>query len=617
VHRTAAKVILLGILLPAILLEIALQIAAYVVWRQGVRQLGSVELSLSTDEKRVLCIGDSYTYGYGASSQQWSYPAQLDGMLNSSNTGAWKIVNVGWPSRSSYDLLSDIERQLRDNRPQFVCILVGMNDRWQRASGSLNAGFGEFRWEWRTARLARVLYDRIRGSHEKASPAPPDTRPSGITTAASPAPPPTPQSPASKPLLRGWGAGSFFLKFDPNGLLVMRQGSLPYALDGDRIQVKMADGRTVSTRWKIADEQLCLWPEGGGNVILTPVQPRPPARSSSASADSLLAQGLQSLDAGDVDQGLKLIERATSLDPQNMGTRHMVVRSLCRIGRIEEARRQVQAVRAWYETNPESADAAETYAQSVFEVGDRALARELASSLIRAYPDRLRGWLLQCHLQMGAGTWHEAHESAEHAVQISTEGRERAGSLILRAMTRWAARPDEERERLRDLAEAWALGADQGGVSMELRREPVRLTMANVEWAIVEVKLSEEKAKSFRALAEEALQDDSAVAKVLEANLEALVSKCREHSAQAILITYPLWLKDVNWSVRRAVSRTGAWSIDASRVFGELLKTRDRSELFVPDAHCNNEGYRVLADLIGQEILAKTRGKIAPGEEVR
>src|SRR5262245_42576673 len=208
VPRTAAKVILLGILLPAILLEIGLQIAAYVVWRQGVRQLGSVELSLSTDEKRVLCIGDSYTYGYGASSQQWSYPAQLDGMLNSSNTGAWKIVNVGWPSRSSYDLLSDIERQLRDNRPQFVCILIGMNDRWQRASGSLNAGSGDFRWDGRTGRLGRVLYDRSRGSHEKA-PAPAVADPSGTTTAASPpspAPPAAPQSSASHPLLRGWGA---------------------------------------------------------------------------------------------------------------------------------------------------------------------------------------------------------------------------------------------------------------------------------------------------------------------------------------------------------------------------------------------------------------------------
>src|SRR4051812_37239704 len=55
-------------------------------------------------EPVVLCLGDSFTYGLGASDPAKSYPRQLETLLHQRGL-EWRVVNGGWPGRNSRDLL--------------------------------------------------------------------------------------------------------------------------------------------------------------------------------------------------------------------------------------------------------------------------------------------------------------------------------------------------------------------------------------------------------------------------------------------------------------------------------------------------------------------------------
>lgn len=122
--------------------------------------------------KLVLCVGDSFTYGLGASDpEKTSYPGRLGELLERSDPGRWQVVNEGYPGRNSRQLLERLGEQLDRLHPDFVCILVGLNDRWSHPErldldrdGA--AGGSSFRLEFRTLRLWRWLAGKFASSDE-------------------------------------------------------------------------------------------------------------------------------------------------------------------------------------------------------------------------------------------------------------------------------------------------------------------------------------------------------------------------------------------------------------------------------------------------------------------
>lgn len=99
---------------------------AYYAYRTSGTRAVSHDISVT----RILCVGDSFTFGMGAP-KGLSYPEQLEKMLRERRADRkFKVYNVGMPGNTSVKLLNRLEGQLDKYRPDFLIVLVGANDNY-------------------------------------------------------------------------------------------------------------------------------------------------------------------------------------------------------------------------------------------------------------------------------------------------------------------------------------------------------------------------------------------------------------------------------------------------------------------------------------------------------
>ena len=75
---------------------------------------------------RVICLGDSFTWGVGANAGTESYPRVLESLLNSTTPGRFRVVNVGVPGLSASGILRRMQDYVKRDVDLFI-ILAGMN----------------------------------------------------------------------------------------------------------------------------------------------------------------------------------------------------------------------------------------------------------------------------------------------------------------------------------------------------------------------------------------------------------------------------------------------------------------------------------------------------------
>jgi tetratricopeptide (TPR) repeat protein len=135
------KIILisLGLLFSLIFCEIFLCIFA-----AGNRALFLPKYDLTKIDKNnlvVFCLGDSCTYGIGAGFK-YSYPAQLEKILNKTNKGRQvRVFNFGVPGYNSFQTLQTLKRETAQLKPDIVILLCGSNDNWNFNSVPLKHSF--------------------------------------------------------------------------------------------------------------------------------------------------------------------------------------------------------------------------------------------------------------------------------------------------------------------------------------------------------------------------------------------------------------------------------------------------------------------------------------------
>ena len=127
-HRKRKKILILfGLLLSFVIVEIGLRGAGYVFYRSNLRR-NNASRDYAKRTVRILCVGDSFTAGLGAS-HDTSYPAHLDRVLRRNNPDMRFVVyNCGIPGQISSELSERLNKNLQRFMPDLLIVLVGVND---------------------------------------------------------------------------------------------------------------------------------------------------------------------------------------------------------------------------------------------------------------------------------------------------------------------------------------------------------------------------------------------------------------------------------------------------------------------------------------------------------
>jgi hypothetical protein len=137
-----------------------------------------------------------------------------------------------------------------------------------------------------------------------------------------------------------------------------------------------------------------------------------------------------------------------------------------------------------------------------------------------------------------------------------------------------------------------------------LRARRDSFTPAMFEAAGRELGIAQEPvARAIQVLAETVDPANRGGPEVLADHLRQLVAFCRSHGAEPIVLGYPFHTDTTDRIQRDVAAELHATFVPLAPKFDELLRGRDRSELFVADGHCNDAGYAVMA----QEVAAALR----------
>lgn len=119
----------IGLLLALLILEGGLQIGAFFLKRS---KRGELPVAWVSGNLRVLCLGDSNTYGlYLEQREKEAYPQQLEALWNARMPAPkLEVLNLGYPGTNSSRLVRDLPRLLETLRPDILILMVGVNDFW-------------------------------------------------------------------------------------------------------------------------------------------------------------------------------------------------------------------------------------------------------------------------------------------------------------------------------------------------------------------------------------------------------------------------------------------------------------------------------------------------------
>lgn len=532
----------------AIAVEGLLQIGAAAIWFAYRRRPPA-----AADRPTVLCVGDSYTFGQGASNPGRSYPAELERLLRSRLDSSWRVVNAGWPGHSSRDVLQGLPRLLETSRPRLVYVLIGANDQWARPrrleGQEADTDPWGFRWRWRTGRLLRVVAQHL------------------VAVRARPRPVAAPQGNAAQPastrrdaVIGQWYAGRDSLRIQVDGYVVWGTSRWPWTLEGNEVVVTRPGQAAVRLRATMFENRPVLAGENRGRAFR-----------------------------------LERDARATTVESQLARIRALQ-------GRPAELARYVQELRQAWAARADEAQA-EVLLEALELTGETREALRTAETVVARFPDLSTGWRVLGWQAYLAGQTERGLAASARAIAVANDDAHRVAALFIQGRI---AMDDDPRLAVASHVRAWQItGSDQalgGQLIINLRTVPRSL----FDEVVAGLGLSRAQREAVTRIYIQAAEADPAtMVATYRAHLDAIARQVRASGAQPVFLSYPFLKPDLEGAARAAALAGGAGWVDVRPVFDSLLQRRPRRDLFVPDGHLNDAGYAVLGGLVADDAARR------------
>jgi lysophospholipase L1-like esterase len=520
-------------------------VLVFLIALEGVLQVGALVMAgvvtppAAPAGGSVLCVGDSYTFGVGATSPGTSYPAQLQKQLAAHGIADSGVVNAGFPGQHSGEVLSKLPAQLTPST-RVLCVLVGTNDSWRRpprvdlAELARAAGpDGSFRWCWRTARLFQLITRFEAGTWQQSGGAAATPAPAG------PAPADTALGFAE---LARWGLATgdaYVGRYEPDR-------TLPVARND------------AFTRCMEAGDFARALVEAEQNTRQFPDSPLALQHLVTAAARS-----------GRNDQAQAAVERLVQLgkNQPSAAATECLLEAYATTGQPERA---IVLARQHIAARPLSIMAWDTLQRAAFGLGRR-------DDCLEAMPETIR-------LLGRREPWHTGFIARNVARLWFEQDPAKAVGLLVGAHFIDA---DAEQTRIAILVASPIIARARFDTALAAIGGPASAAKRTFGEVLDEVYASK-GADLWKA--------------TLREHFAAMRDLAARRGVAMVLLSYPFEQQQVEELQRTAAQVLGVPFLSIRERFDRELKTRKHDELFVADGHCNDAGYAIMAELVAEAV---------------
>jgi lysophospholipase L1-like esterase len=583
----------IGIIGSLVLLEVILQIGhLFVCLSQEHEPIAPIK---STD-RVVMCVGDSFTWGIGSSSPENSYPSQLEPMLKDELGPQWRVINSGWPGQNSREALLRLDAQLAAWRPEFVCFVIGINDLWSRPRGlRLPEGpvedAGSCRLAWRTARLFLLIKNALLG--------PPPTGVEPTEPMASTGPEGVDSAGSALSVVGSWNHLGQRAVFHEDGTARYEGLDMQWAVDGDQLVLTADDVSDLVLTWHRIGSQLILKPGSGKEMVLQRIEDF--VEQYLAASRFAVEDGVPWVGTPLVEQLVFVLKPGDSWEPRV----HLAMyRALRAQDRVEEAEMELAWLRDRNEDLPD-AQSAGCLLEALVTGGELDEARRLAGAVTATYPDSNRIWRAVALLERREGRTDAARTAIDRAVGLTT-GHPRWQAEVHRSRADLYAGVDDK-EFSKEILRAYMLDRDRAATGRRLREARSRIGDEVFERSLAESSLDDDAKRELRELLENS--DLARTNAVLRSHLAQMIERARAAGAEPVIASYPT----PGWSfypvLIEVANAAGAAWVPLYEEFQRVRAAEPDRELLVPDGHCNDAGYQLMAQVLANTLSERARGR--------
>lgn len=565
-RRRKLRLLAAGTLAALCSFELLLQIVSLSIWWLG----GTGTAPVDENSPRVLCVGDSFTYGLGATSRESTYPSRLGAELAAMDVDA-QVINCGWPGSTSGDLLAKLGEQLAAYRPRIVYVLTGCNDVWRGRAGTAPPEDEGFRLELRTLRFFElVIHWWSTGGNTQGTVVREDA-----------------------PFLGEWHAGPLSMHFLPDGRVESESGHMTWSADGPAL-VLVDPGKQlrIEATWQIEDDRL---------VLASAVWPAPLRFARGPLVRHDADRGRLALREGRIEDAERCFRAAIDSPALEDEARLGLVRALVARGQRDAADRELAALELRFREAPTTARGI-AWIEACLASDARQRGADATAEVLRSVPWNSR--LLELTVQCGQDASSPADvRDAIHAGLAARSVTTDLHAMFLEAAATLAA--GDGVAAVRDMARSYLVGGSPARLRKALLQDPDLFPIEDLEAAISGFEPAD--AEKVRAVAADLGQHGAAVSDRLSQNLRQIVAACRRAGAEPILLSYPKSMPDVEAILAAFARREGVPILRVRESFDDALRTLTYRDLFVLDGHCNDRGYALLAEQVAADAAARLR----------
>ncbi|MGA1607790.1 MAG: GDSL-type esterase/lipase family protein [Planctomycetota bacterium] len=497
----------------------------------------------------ILCIGDSYTFGVGASAPASSYPGQLQTRLDEHSL-ALRVVNAGFPGQHSADLARRLSAQI-SAQTRAVCVLVGTNDAWRRPAplpptevGAVAASTAApgFEWTWRTGRLLELLSRFTWFSWEQQAGSPPQAKPSNPAV-----------SPQSRERIAEVVAG---------------------------YELIVAAGMTVGTRPPVLPRDSMAPPQGWQDSIWKHVR------------------------AGDLEGAVKTAQEFVDAHPGSPSALQSLAQVATRAGMRDLALTTVAQLESRFEETRDPA-AEEALCIALADVGRTEDAHRAAKARLADEPGSVGAAFVFLKTGFSLGSFQEAKEVLPRAIDLMGTNRPWQTASVLADFVRMTHEEDPERAAQLLVASYLIEPSIETAriVTLKIERSCPAAMIVRV---LRGLDLPESKSiRDLLTLLED--EEDQQWRETLTGHLELILHAAQTHGAKVVVLSYPFHQPEVEDTQRAFAAQHGLPFLAIRERFGHELTTLERADLFVADGHCNDRGYGIMAEEVANVLVPMLR----------